>query len=108
VPDAPSKQEAVTEVSLLALEDSTIVTVNATHELFNGTQANAPYTVLLNKGDIHNILAKDGGNLAGTSIQSIQSDNDSKSFACYAAQHRNRMTLDCCLSTSCLPLATHL
>ena len=84
VPDAPSKQEAVTEVSLLALEDSTIVTVNATHELFNGTQANAPYTVLLNKGDIHNILAKDGGNLAGTSIQSIQSDNDSKSFACYA------------------------
>jgi hypothetical protein len=38
----------------------------------------------LNKGDIHNILAKDGGNLAGTSIQSIQSDNDSKSFACYA------------------------
>ena len=84
VPDAPSKQEAVTEVSLLALEDSTVVTVNATHELFNGTKANAPYTVLLNKGDIHNILAKDGGNLAGTTIQSIQKDNDAKSFACYA------------------------
>jgi cellulose synthase/poly-beta-1,6-N-acetylglucosamine synthase-like glycosyltransferase len=84
VPDAPSKQEAVTEVSLLALEDSTIVTVNATNELFNGTQANVPYTVLLNKGDIHNILAKDGGNLAGTTMQSIQNDNDAKSFACYA------------------------
>jgi cellulose synthase/poly-beta-1,6-N-acetylglucosamine synthase-like glycosyltransferase len=84
VPDAPSKQEAVTEISLLALEDSTVVTVNATHELFNGTKANAPYTVLLNKGDIHNILAKDGGNLAGTSIKSIQENNDAKSFACYA------------------------
>ena len=84
IPDAPSKQEAITEVSLLAIEDSTLVTINPAHELFNGTQSNTSYTVMLNKGDIHNILAKDGGNLAGTGIQSANSKTEDKIFACYA------------------------
>jgi hypothetical protein len=83
VPNAPSKSESITEVSLLATQDSTLVTVTPTSELFNGSPANQPYTVLMNKGDIHNILAKDDQSLAGTSIKNAVGASIEKSYGCY-------------------------
>jgi hypothetical protein len=83
VPNASSKSESITEVSLLATQDSTIVTVTPTSELFNGSPANQPYTVLMNKGDIHNILAKDDQSLAGTSIKNADGTTLQKSYGCY-------------------------
>jgi len=82
VPAASSKSESITEVSLLATNDSTLVTVTPTSQLFNGLPANAPYTVLLNKGDIHNILAKDDQSLSGTTITTSQGAIE-KSYGCY-------------------------
>jgi hypothetical protein len=83
VPNAPSKSESITEVSLLATEDSTLVTVTPTSELFNGSPPNKPYTVLMNKGDIHNILAKDDQSLAGTIIKNAEGTSIEKSYGCY-------------------------
>ena len=83
VPTAFSKSESITEVSLLATSDSTIVTVTPTTELFNGSPANQPYTVLMNKGDIHNILAKDDQSLAGTTIKNAEGTSIEKSYGCY-------------------------
>ena len=83
VPEGESKNESITEVSLLATEDSTLVTVTPTTELFNGSPANTPYTVLLNKGDIHNILAKDDQSLSGTSIANAKGTSTEKSYGCY-------------------------
>jgi hypothetical protein len=83
VPNAVSKSESITEVSLLATQDSTVVTVTPTSELFNGSLANQPYTVLMNKGDIHNILAKDDQSLAGTSIKNADGTSFEKSYGCY-------------------------
>ena len=77
-----SDLESITEVSLLATEDSTVVTVTPTSELFNGSPANKAYTVLLNKGDIHNILAKDDQSLSGTTIAPAQGSIE-KSYGCY-------------------------
>jgi hypothetical protein len=83
VPNAASKSESITEVSLLATQDSTLVTVTPTSELFNGSQANKPYTVLMNKGDIHNILAKDDQSLAGTVITNAEGTAINKTYGCY-------------------------
>jgi hypothetical protein len=83
VPAAFSKSESITEVSLLATTDSTVVTVTPTTELFNGSPANQPYTVLMNKGDIHNILAKDDRSLAGTAIRNADGTSLKKSYGCY-------------------------
>ena len=74
----------VTEISVLAIEDSTVITVTPTATLFNESQANVPYTVLLNKGDIHNILAKDDMALTGTTIVAAGADDAIKPFGCYA------------------------
>jgi hypothetical protein len=83
VPEASSKSESITEVSLLATQDSTLVTVIPTSELFNGSPANQAYTVLMNKGDIHNILAKDDQSLAGTTIENAEGTSLEKSYGCY-------------------------
>ncbi len=83
VPTGFSKSESITEVSLLATADSTVVTVTPTTELFNGSPANQPYTVLMNKGDIHNILAKDDQSLAGTTIKNAEGTSIEKSYGCY-------------------------
>jgi hypothetical protein len=83
VPSAPSKSESITEVSLLATEDSTLVTITPTSELFDGKPANQSYTVLMNKGDIHNILAKDDQSLAGTIIKNAEGASLEKNYGCY-------------------------
>jgi hypothetical protein len=83
VPTGFSKSESITEVSLLATTDSTVVTVTPTTELFNGSPANQPYTVLMNKGDIHNVLAKDDQSLAGTTIRNAEGSSLEKSYGCY-------------------------
>jgi len=83
VPASSNKRESITEVSLLAVEDSTVVIVTPSTELFNGNPANQSYRLLMNKGDIHNILAKDDQDLAGTTIQNANDVTVTKAFGCY-------------------------
>lgn len=80
---APDAKHDIAEISVLATADSTVIKVTPTSVLFNDSPANTPYTVLLNKGDIHNIQAKDDGGLSGTTIAPADESN-SKVFACYA------------------------
>ncbi|MFM7311470.1 MAG: hypothetical protein ACKOZY_12750, partial [Flavobacteriales bacterium] len=84
IPDAKSTSEQITEFSIIALEDSTWIEVKPTATLFNNKPANESYRIMMNKGDIHNVLAKDDRGLSGSTIVSDLADGEQKRFACYA------------------------
>ena len=69
------------EASLIAMHDSTFVEIVPGTNLFNGSVKGVPVTVMLNKGDIYNILGKEDNPIDGTQIRSLDSE---KNFACYA------------------------
>lgn len=83
IPEAAHTSDQITEFSIIANEDSTWITVTPTSPLFQGNPANQPYSVMLNKGDIHNVLAKNDEGLNGSTVVPA-ANHSAKSFGCYA------------------------
>ena len=80
IPAATDGKNVTGEASLMALYDSTFVEIIPGTELFNDSAQGVAYTVMLNKGDIYNILGKEDRPIDGTLIRSLDAE---KSFACF-------------------------
>jgi len=81
VPTASNSKNVIGEASLLAMHDSTFVEITPGTDLFNGSVKGKAFTVMLNKGDIYNILGKEDQPIDGTQIRSLDAN---RTFACYA------------------------
>jgi cellulose synthase/poly-beta-1,6-N-acetylglucosamine synthase-like glycosyltransferase len=80
IPVASNTKNVTGEASLMAMHDSTFVEIIPSTELFNDAAQGAAFTVMLNKGDIYNILGKEDRPIDGTKIRSLDPE---KTFACY-------------------------
>ena len=74
------------EFSIIAIEDSTTITINLAENSLNNT-ANSPFSITLNTGQCYQVQSETGIDLSGSTI----SANDNKKIAIFAGNLCNRV-----------------
>jgi len=69
------RDDLISQFAVIATEDKTSVTINPSTQTLGGKPKGVPFTVMLNKGDVYNVIAAPGrrnakSDLTGTLVQS--------------------------------------